>query len=357
MDNAICPGQPGLDEAITKMVAAISAIIPGSAIYLHGSASQGDFKLGWSDIDILVLTPTRIAEPEANQLVGLRQTLLKAEPGNPYYRLFEGGMLSADALLNGAKEHVVYWGTSGERITETYYFDGLSLAGLLDCGVLLCGKDLRSQMVYPAYSQLRREVVRYLRVVREHGDSVDWLLDIARGIYTIRTGGVIAKTSAGTWALEQGLCPDADALARTIQIRKEPLKYEEEEKVLANDVIQRFADVLQSELDKPYWYHGSPFELVELAPGSTITRWCELAEAFSHKPQSLSYDSVGGTISHNGKASGFLYVVAEPITAGEDITPHPDTTMDDGVEWLTKKPLRLRRIGVTGKTLCNQATW
>lgn len=93
------------------------------------------------------------------------------------------------------------------------------------------------------------------------------------------------------------------------------------------------------------WYHGSPFELTELTVGSTITRWKELAEAFSRKPQTLSYDMVGGTINHNGQLNGFLYVIDEPIVEGVDIYKHPRTTMDDGVEWLTKRPLRLRKIG------------
>ncbi len=95
------------------------------------------------------------------------------------------------------------------------------------------------------------------------------------------------------------------------------------------------------------WYHGSLLELTELSVGSTITRWRELAEAFSHKPPMLAYDSVGGTIHHNGQQNGFLYIVDEPIAEDTDIYKHPRTTMDDGVEWLTKHPLRLRRIGET----------
>ena len=90
------------------------------------------------------------------------------------------------------------------------------------------------------------------------------------------------------------------------------------------------------------WYHGSPLELTELLAGSTITQWRELAQAFSHKPSMLAYDTVGGTIRHNGQHNGILYLVDEPVAEGVDIYKHPRTTMDDGVEWLTKRPLRLR---------------
>ncbi len=112
----------------------------------------------------------------------------------------------------------------------------------------------------------------------------------------------------------------------------------EDNKSVQDDTVATQADT---------WYHGSPFELTELRTGSTITRWRELAEAFSHKPTWLSYDTVGGNISHNGQVDGFLYVVDEPLIAGSDIYKHPHTSMDDGVEWLTKRPVKVRKIGST----------
>jgi hypothetical protein len=98
-------------------------------------------------------------------------------------------------------------------------------------------------------------------------------------------------------------------------------------------------------LIKSFWFHGSPLELTELAPGSTITQWKSLAEAFSHKPSVLEYDHVGGAIKHNGTLPGFLYMIDEPIIEGENTYKHPNTSMDDCVEWLTKKPLKLRLLG------------
>lgn len=52
--------------------------------------------------------------------------------------------------------------------------------------------------------------------------SCGWLLDIAQGLYTLRTGTLIAKTSAGEWALAEWLCPDADALRHTLTLRRNP---------------------------------------------------------------------------------------------------------------------------------------
>lgn len=108
------------------------------------------------------------------------------------------------------------------------------------------------------------------------------------------------------------------------------------------------------------WFHGSPLVLNELAAGSTITTWKELAIAFSHKPTLLEYNVVGGNIKHDGSNSGFLYKIDEPIKEDIDIYKHPNTSMDEGVEWLTKRPLKLKLMGSVSAgrdLLCRKATF
>jgi hypothetical protein len=73
-------------------------------------------------------------------------------------------------------------------------------------------------------------------------------LDIARGIYTLRTGKIITKTAAGEWALENDLCSDRYALQKAVEIRNEPLKFSQEDRRVDNEVICRFADVLEDSL-------------------------------------------------------------------------------------------------------------
>lgn len=86
-------------KAINKMTHEIHSILSDCepSVYLYGSLVLDDFRPGWSDIDILVLTDRQISEEQAQKLVNLRQTMSEKEPGNPYYRLFEGGMLTLDA--------------------------------------------------------------------------------------------------------------------------------------------------------------------------------------------------------------------------------------------------------------------
>lgn len=240
-----------LTESVKMMVNEITAILADNrpTIYLYGSVALDDFRFGWSDIDILVLTEQEITEAQAETLVVLRQSLLERYPDDPYFRLFESGMLSADAFLNNRKERTVYWGTSGQRITDSYKMDSFGMSELLDCGILLYGEDIRYKMTYPVYAQMRDDIARHLQAARSYGSVIGWLLDIARGIYTLRTGKIIAKTSAGEWALEEKLCPDDDVVMKAVQIRKEPHLFTIEDKKVDNTVIQRFADVLELELN------------------------------------------------------------------------------------------------------------
>ena len=260
-----------LRGSIRKMTDAIAEILAENApsVYLYGSVALGDFRLGWSDIDILVLTEKQISQEQAEWLVCLRQEMTEREPDDPYYRLFEGGMLSLDAFLSGSPDTVVYWGTSGQRITDRYAFDSFCQTELPDNGVLLYGKDVRERLRRPVYADLRADVEHHYQTVRAHGGetgrslySFGWLLDISRCIYTLRTGRIIAKTKAGAWALANGLCPDAAALAAALRVRSDPALFQSDEQLwrcaeTLGDAVQRYADVLERELYRlPHFMFG-----------------------------------------------------------------------------------------------------
>lgn len=249
--------------SVNSMVREISRILADCdpTIYMYGSCALDDFRLGWSDIDILVLTERQMSQSQAMQLAQLRQTMLAMEPSNPYYRSFEGGILTRSAFLTNACSQVVYWGTGGQRITDRYSLDSFGLAGLTESGILLHGRDIRPALKHPGFPDLLADVQRHYDTIRQHarhtGRSLyayGWLLDIARCIYTLRTGKIIAKTAAGQWALENSLCPDTSALAAALTVRNSPLKYRSNAETLdyaetLGGPIQRFADVLEKELN------------------------------------------------------------------------------------------------------------
>lgn len=248
--------------AINTMVREISGILSDRepSIYMYGSSVLNDFRLGWSDLDILVLTSKQITDEQAKSLVGLRQAMLADKPDNPYYRSFEGGMLTLDAFLSKKTDRVVYWGTSGERITDKYAFDSFGMAELVESSVLLYGKDIRKELKYPAFHELYADVKRHYDTIRKYAQSTGrsfysfgWMLDIARCIYTLRTGKIIAKTDAAEWALENNLCPDLDALRFALKVRRNPLEYKDDKETFdyaetLAEPIQHFADVLEKEL-------------------------------------------------------------------------------------------------------------
>lgn len=245
-----------MEHSINIMLSKLVNILKDNepSIFLFGSVVLDDFKLGWSDIDIICLTNKAVQEQQANELVNLRQTLLVQYQGNPYFRLFEGGILTLDAFLNNDKDTVVYWGTSGQRLTDKFELDPFARIELLENGRLLFGNDFRHLILYPTKTDIVDAIQHHYTTIRMHGKSGGgWLLDIARCLYTLKTGKVIAKTKAGEWAIKENLCPDVEVMKRVVEIRKNPL-------VLINDeetkqwqktlepYIQKFADVLEAEL-------------------------------------------------------------------------------------------------------------
>lgn len=96
-------------------------------------------------------------------------------------------------------------------------------------------------------------VRRYARVTGRSIYSFGWLLDVARGLYTLRTGTVASKTAAGRWALENRLCPDPDLLVTALHVRAGAQQMRDDPRTLElaaelGPAVQRFADVLETAL-------------------------------------------------------------------------------------------------------------
>ena len=228
-------------------------------IWLYGSVVLDDFQLGWSDIDFIALTNGKISERQSETLLTLRQDMLKKEPGNLYYRSFEGIITNLEEFRNQSFSRLVYWGTSGQRVIDCYVPDPFSAFELARYGRSVYGG--RSWVLpAPGEEELIRAVREHYECIRKYAVQTDeslyscgWLLDIARCIYTLRYHDVIAKTRAGTWALEEHIFSDEEPLRKAIEIRKQPLAFKGKagtKKWLRElgPVIQHYADVLECEL-------------------------------------------------------------------------------------------------------------
>ena len=245
-----------MEQSINIMTSRIASILCANkpSIFLFGSVVFDDFRLGWSDIDFICLTEKSISTEQADELVNLRQTLLAGYPGNRYFRLFEGIMMTREAFLENSEDTVVYWGTSGQRVTKAFQLCPFSTIELIENGKLLYGSDFRNQMSYPTRAEIITAIKNHCETIRQHGKSGSgWLLDIARCLYTLRTNKIITKTKAGEWAIHEKICPDISILERAVAIRKNPLELRKDDEVQNWEQslewhIQQFADVLAAEL-------------------------------------------------------------------------------------------------------------
>ena len=249
-------------ESIACMTEEIAAIMDGRvhSAWLYGSVVLDDFRLGWSDIDFIVLTDGPISDSQAQKLLTLRQAMLEKEPGNPYYRSFEGMIADAEEYRARSFSRLVYWGTTGQRVTDHYEMDAFSRYELAKYGKSIYGKEDRSIFAMPSGEELTAAVRAHYASIRAYAVQTDenlyacgWLLDMARCIYTLRYRDVIAKTRAGIWALEEHLFPDEEALRKTVEIRKQPLSFKERDDIKQwlkglGPTVQRCADVLEREL-------------------------------------------------------------------------------------------------------------
>lgn len=251
-----------MERAINILINRIRSVVGENplSVLLYGSCTLGDFRPGWSDIDLLCLTEHELSEEHMQTLVGIRQTLQSEHPESPYFRLFEGHICSRAAFCAGGP--VVYWGTSGQRIKNKCDLDPFSRIVIRQNGRILCGEDLRSLVPEPTTAEIQRAIWAHYESIREHGSktgkslySAGWILDIARCLYTLKTGGVIGKTNAGEWALENGCAGDEDVMRRVLTIRKDPGRYKDDPDVQIwleqlGPSIQSYADLLASELKK-----------------------------------------------------------------------------------------------------------
>jgi hypothetical protein len=255
--------EPRLRLAINTMAMSIARILADTqpSIYLYGSVTAEDYRPGWSDVDLLVLTQAPITEAQSAALVNLRQTLAARDPATPHYRLFEGGMLDLGSFLTGSETRVVYWGTTGERIKTTHAFSAFDRMSLLQTGQLLWGRDIRRHIEMPDYAQITAAVAAHTRSIREHGRGArsiyayGWLLDTARCMYVLVNGRPATKTAAAQWALDERVCPCPAELSMALMVRRQP-ELIRDESVLSyaeglTEAIQSFAALLEKALGNP----------------------------------------------------------------------------------------------------------
>ena len=247
-----------INNRISKFTDSLHSVLGEKllSVYLYGSVTLRDYKDGWSDIDLICFSRESLMPVEADNLLMLRQSLVESEKST-LFRKIEGSVVCVDEFSKNKYSRVVYWGTSGQRITDNYSFDVFSMFELMKYCELVFGEDIRSRFACPSYAELADGVKQHSETIRKYAQTTDesiyscgWLLDIARCLYTLKYGEIISKTDAGKWALDGGICPCADDMERTLKIRNDPNEYidlPETKQWLCSlgPSVQSFADVLE----------------------------------------------------------------------------------------------------------------
>ena len=257
-----------MEASIRRMSEEIGKILGPDyhSFWLYGSVVSEDFRLGWSDIDFIAFSREPLSSEQAAALLILRQNLTEREPNDPYYRLFEGVICSLPEYEDGRFTRLVYWGTSGQRITDRWIADAFARWELAHQGRAVYGRQADRAGLFspPAREELFQAVRRHYEAIRLHARKTDeslyacgWLLDICRCLYTLRSGDVISKTQAAVWALEQHLFEEEESLRKALEIRRNPLLYKDNSEVktwLASlgPVVQQYADVLEEALKESH---------------------------------------------------------------------------------------------------------
>ena len=184
-----------MENAIRHMTQEIDTILAHDlhSLWLYGSVVLNDFHLGWSDIDFIAFAQKPITQDQAARLLTLRQDLSARCPGNPYYRCFEGVIVSLSEYRAGQYTRLVYWGTSGQRITDRFRLDPFSRWELVQFGRQVCGEPGAGLFAKPTRSELVEAVRQHYEGIRQYAVRTDdrlyscgWLLDMARCMYTLR---------------------------------------------------------------------------------------------------------------------------------------------------------------------------
>lgn len=100
-----------------------------------------------------------------------------------------------------------------------------------------------------------------------------------------------------------------------------------------------------SKKDEGIYYYGSPYKIEKLAENYDFTPFKELAIAFGSKPSHISINE--GKVIHDGITYPvYLYQIDEKIEIGKDFINHPNSTFEVGMEFRTKREIKLKLIDV-----------
>ena len=208
---------PDVNAVVRELLAAVRAILQGSftGMYLYGSLAQGDFDLGSSDIDIIVVTE-RVVTTEQFALLEELHTAFRAS-GSSWAKKVEVAYIQRDALNLPGDDGTRYPQLEKDRELA---WEPLELGWpfqrsvLREQGIVIAGPDPKTLLAPVAARELSDAALGIVRLWQEQSRAdptwIDWvrersaqrfvLLTLARSLYTLERGTLASKAEAARWA-------------------------------------------------------------------------------------------------------------------------------------------------------------
>ena len=197
-------------------------------IVLYGSIAYEDVAPNYGDLDFHCLLNGNLTDKEIEELFEYRDKLKGSN--NIYLKMLEGEFAPMSLCKENRYEKVAYWGTSRVKVVDQITVRTFSLMGLIKRGIVIFGKDLRSEYKVPTRQVMIDDVYHMISVVRRHAQatnegihSIDWLFLISQSIYWVINGDVTCKSKAAEWVYGQEFSNWINYLPKAIELRRNPL--------------------------------------------------------------------------------------------------------------------------------------
>ena len=185
-------------------------------VYLYGSVMTDDFTPN-SDVDLLIVTSTRLDDQQSKRLLTARQFLAEVRESTDFLRI-NGAIICKDDFTSGKANQVLYYSKNKQYLDDAYPLTTIDKVAIKTQSKLLVGDDVAKLLAMPTrleiYSECQKVVQNVAKLAKADGTSFAYecMFWLARALYTLATNEIASKSDAMLWAMEQSLLPEKVAM-------------------------------------------------------------------------------------------------------------------------------------------------
>lgn len=209
---------PDLNAVLSEWLSAVQTALGDNLIgaYLQGSFAVGDFD-GDSDVDFLAAIRTELSAAQLAELQAVHARIYDLP--SPWAQHLEGSYFPEDALRRVEPTGAPPWylDNTSKVLVRSGHDDTLVVRWVTrERGIILAGPDPKTLIDPVPADDLRREVLRMMRTMREWAEGLfdgrslignRWaqpftILMYCRMLHTLHTGRIGSKLAGAQWAKE-----------------------------------------------------------------------------------------------------------------------------------------------------------